>query len=44
MEENENWMERKYLHMETEETLQYLKTGRDLIPASVPITDTVLSL
>jgi len=44
MEENENWMERKYLNMETKENLQYLKSGRDLIPSSVPITDTVLSL
>ena len=44
MEENENWMERKYLNMGNEENLQYLKSGRDLIPASVPITDTVLSL
>ena len=44
MEENENWMERKYLNMETEENLQFLKGGSDLIPASVPITDTVLSL
>ena len=44
MEENENWMERKYLNMETEENLQYLKGGNDLIPTSVPITDSVLSL
>jgi len=44
MEENENWMDRKYLNMETEENLQYLKGGSDLIPTSVPITDSVLSL
>jgi putative transposase len=44
MEENETWMERKYLTMETEETLQCLDGGKALIPASVPITDTVLSL
>ncbi len=44
MEENENWMERKYLSMETEGNLQYLKGGNDLIPSSVPITDSVLSL
>jgi len=44
MEENENWMERKYLNMETEENLQYSTGGSDLIPASVPITDSVLSL
>ncbi len=44
MEENENWMERKYLNMETEENLQYFEGGNDLIPSSVPITDSVLSL
>ena len=44
MEENENWMERKYLNMETEKNLQYLKGGSDLIPTPVPITDSVLSL
>ena len=44
MEENENWMERKYLNMETKGNLQYIEGGRDLIPGSVPITDTVLSL
>ena len=44
MEENENWVERKYLKMETKENLQYLESGRDLMPSSVPITDTVLSL
>jgi len=44
MEENENWMERKYLNMETEENLQYLKGGSDLIPTPVPINDSVLSL
>jgi len=44
MEENENWMERKYLNMENEENLQYFEGGSDLIPTSVPITDTVLSL
>jgi len=44
MEENENWMERKYLNMETEGNLQYFEGGNCLIPSSVPITDTVLSL
>lgn len=44
MEENENWMERKYLNMETEENLQCLKGGNALIPASVQINDAVLSL
>jgi len=44
IEENENWMERKYLNMETEENLQYLTGGSNLILAPVPITDTVLSL
>jgi len=44
MEENENWMERKYLNMDTEENLQYLTGGSDLIPTSVPINDSVLSL
>ena len=44
MEGNENWMERKYLNMETEESLQCLKGGNCLIPMSVPITNTVLSL
>jgi len=44
MEENENWMERKYLNMETEENLRYFEGGNDLIPSSVPITDSVLSL
>jgi len=44
MEENENWMERKYLNMETEENLQYLKGGSDLIPTPVPSNDPVLSL
>ena len=44
MEENENWMERKYLNMETEGNLQYFEGGNDLIPSSVPITDSVLSL
>ena len=44
MEENENWMERKYLTMETEENLQYLTGGSDLISTPVPISDSVLSL
>ena len=44
MEENENWMERKYLNMGTEESLQCLKGGNALIPASVTINDAVLSL
>ena len=44
MEENENWMERKYLNMETEGNLQYFEGGNDLIPSSVPINDSVLSL
>ena len=44
MEENENWMERKYLNMETEGNLQYLTAGSDLIPTPVPINDSVLSL
>lgn len=44
MEENENWMERKYLNMETEGNLQYFEGGNDLIPSSLPITDSVLSL
>jgi len=44
MEENDNWLERKYLNMETEENLHYPEAGNCLIPASVPITDTVLSL
>ena len=44
MEENENWMERKYLNMETEGNLQNSTGGSDLIPTPVPITDSVLSL
>jgi len=44
MEENENWMERKYLNMETEENLQCLTAGSDLIPTPLPINDSVLSL
>jgi len=44
MEENENWMERKYLNMETEENLQFLTAGSDLIPSSLPLNDSVLSL
>jgi putative transposase len=44
MEESENWLERKYLNMETEGNLQCFKAGNCLIPASVPITDSVLSL
>ena len=44
MEENENWMERKYLNMEAEETLQYLTAGSDLIHTPVAIIDSVLSL
>jgi len=44
MEENENWMERKYLNMEAEENLQYFTGGSDLIPTPVPINDSVLSL
>ena len=44
MEENENWMERKYLNMETEENPQYLTGGSDLIPTPVPVNDSVLSL
>jgi transposase-like protein len=44
MEENENWMERKYLNMETEEIKQYSTGGSDLIPTTVPINDSLLSL
>ncbi len=44
MEENENWMERKYLNMETEENLHYSTGGSDLIPTPLPINDSVLSL
>ena len=44
MEENENWMERKYLNMETEENLQYFTGENDLISTPVPINDSVLSL
>ncbi len=44
MEENENWMDRKYLNMETEEIQQYSTGGSDLIPTPVPINDSVLSL
>jgi len=44
MEENENWMERKYLNMETEENLQYSAGGSDLIPTPIPINDSVLFL
>ena len=44
MEQNEEWMERKYLTMNTEENLQNSTAGSELIPASLPITDTVLSL
>lgn len=43
MEENEKWMERKYLNMEMVEIPQNLKSGSDLIPTSVPFTDFVLS-
>ena len=44
MEENETWLERKYLNMEAEENLQCIEAGNCLIPAPVQITDTVLSL
>lgn len=44
MEENENWLERKYLNMETEEDIHCFEGGKALIPTSVPINDAVLSL
>lgn len=44
MEENESWLERKYLNMETVEDRKCFEGGKALIPTSVPITDTVLSL
>ena len=44
MEENEHWMDRKYLNMETEENLQFLTAGSDLITTSLPLNDSVLSL
>ena len=44
MEENENWLERKYLNMETVENMNRFEGGNCLIPAPVQITDTVLSL
>lgn len=43
MEENENWIERKYLNMDVGENQQILKGGSDLIHTSVPIHDCVLS-
>jgi len=43
MEENESWMERKYLHMDTEENLQFLKSGCGLILNPEAIHDCVLS-
>jgi len=44
MEKNEQWMERKYLNMDAEENLQYFEGGTDLIPAPLPINDSVLSV
>ena len=44
MEDNENWLERKYLNMETVENLQYVTGGSNLILTPVPINDSVLSL
>ena len=44
IEQNDEWMERKYLNMVVEENLQCITGGRELIQASLPITDTVLSL
>lgn len=44
MEENESWLERKYLNMEAVEDRKCFEGGKALIPTSIPITDTVLSL
>lgn len=44
IEQNEEWVDQKYLNMETDENLQYFTGGSELIPASVPIIDSVLSL
>ena len=44
IENNDEWMERKYLNMEPEGNLQYSTGGSNLIPTPVPITDSVLSL
>ena len=44
MEQNEEWMERKYLTMNVEENLQSMTGGSELIQRSLPITDAVLSL
>ena len=43
MEENENWMERKYLNMEAEQNLQSLTGGIHLMSRSLPITEALLS-
>ena len=44
MEQNEEWMERKYLNMTIEENLQDMSGGNELILRPLPVTDTVLSL
>lgn len=44
MEQNEEWMERKYLTMNVEKNLLNMSSGNELMQSSVPITDTVLSL
>ena len=43
MEENENWMERKYLTMESEYNPQFLTAGRCLMSRNVKVADGVLS-
>ena len=44
MEQNEEWMERKYLNMTIKENLQNTSGGNELIQRPLPVTDTVLSL
>jgi len=44
MEQNEEWMERKYLNMNIKENLQNTSGGNELIQRPLPVTDTVLSL
>ena len=44
IEQNEEWMERKYMTMELDEKQQLLQAGRGLIPPPVPETNAVLSL
>ena len=44
MEQNEEWMERKYLNTTIKENLQNTSGGNELIQRPLPVTDSVLSL